>query len=85
MSRTEETSEGAGPFTTRVTWPLGDGSTAVWESRAARRRGRLSVRAVGEPRARHRSAGTVPLGRLRGLNTLLATAFTVGGGLFVCS
>ncbi|MFD6277247.1 hypothetical protein ACFWFI_16985 [Streptomyces sp. NPDC060209] len=83
MSRTEETAEAAGPFTTRLTWRLSDGSTAVWESRAARKRGRLTVRGAGEPKSRSRSADTVSVARLRRLNTLGAGAFAVGGGLFV--
>ncbi|PWS45937.1 hypothetical protein DLE01_36560 [Streptomyces sp. FT05W] len=83
MSRTEETAEGAGPFTTRLTWHLNDGSTAVWESRRARKRGLLTVLAAGETEARSRSADTVSVGRLRTLNAVAAGAFAVGGGLFV--
>ncbi|MEV5133642.1 hypothetical protein ACN6K8_001766 [[Kitasatospora] papulosa] len=83
MSRTEETAEGAGPFTTRLTWHLDDGSTAVWESRRARKRGLLTVLAAGETEARSRSADTVSVGRLRTLNAVAAGAFAVGGGLFV--
>ncbi|MGW3667658.1 hypothetical protein [Streptomyces sp. NPDC005141] len=82
MSRTEARSEGAGPFTTRLTWRLMDGRTAVWESRLARKRGLLTVRAPGEPEARSRRADTVSIGRLRRLNTIAAAAFTVGGFLF---
>ena len=70
MSRTEETAEGAGPFTTRLTWHLDDGSTAVWESRRARKRGLLTVLAAGETEARSRSADTVSVGRLRTLNAV---------------
>jgi len=83
VSRTEETAEGAGPFTTRLTWHLDDGSTAVWESRRARKRGLLTVLAAGETEARSRSADTVSVGRLRTLNAVAAGAFAVGGGLFV--
>ncbi|MFE4693779.1 hypothetical protein ACFRH6_27495 [Streptomyces sp. NPDC056749] len=83
MIRTEETAEGAGPFTTRLTWRLNDGSTAVWESRRARKRGLLSVRAAGETEARSRSADTASVGRLRTLNAVAAGTFAVGGGLFV--
>ncbi|WP_406369257.1 hypothetical protein OG788_04975 [Streptomyces sp. NBC_00647] len=82
MSRTEARSEGAGPFTTRLTWRLVDGRTAVWESRLARKRGLLTVRAPGEPEARSRRADTVSIGRLRRLNAIAAAAFTVGGFLF---
>nr|WP_037828634.1 hypothetical protein [Streptomyces sp. NRRL S-325] len=83
MSRAKETAEGAGPFTTRLTWHLDDGSTAVWESRRARKRGLLTVLAAGETEARSRSADTVSVGRLRTLNAVAAGAFAVGGGLFV--
>ncbi|MEU0786186.1 hypothetical protein ABZ341_31975 [Streptomyces sp. NPDC006173] len=82
MSRTEARSEGAGPFTTRLTWRLTDGRTAVWESRRARKRGLLSVREPGGTAARYRRADTVSIGRLRRLNTVAAAAFTVGGALF---
>ncbi|WP_393058189.1 hypothetical protein [Streptomyces sp. LN549] len=82
MSRIERTAEGAGPFTTRLTWRLGDGGTAVWESRLARKRGLLTVRAAGEPKARSRRADSVSVGRLRRLNAIAASAFAVGGGLF---
>ncbi|MFB4422613.1 hypothetical protein C5F59_016140 [Streptomyces sp. QL37] len=78
MSRTE----GTGPFTTRLTWRLGDGATAVWESRPARKRGLLTVRPVGESEPRPRSADSESLGRLSRLNAIAAGAFTVGGGLF---
>ncbi|WP_327684391.1 hypothetical protein [Streptomyces sp. NBC_00467] len=82
MSRTEERVEGAGPFTTRLTWRLLDGGTAVWESRPARKRGLLTVRAAGELEGRSRRADSVSVGRLRRLNAIAAGAFTVGGALF---
>ncbi|MGW2558621.1 hypothetical protein ACWCXB_05105 [Streptomyces sp. NPDC001514] len=82
MSRTEEHAEGAGPFTTRLTWRLLDGGTAVWESRLARKRGLLTVRAEGELEPRSRRADSVSVGRLRRLNAIAAGAFTVGGALF---
>ncbi|MFJ8989437.1 hypothetical protein ACIRQH_03470 [Streptomyces sp. NPDC102279] len=82
MSRTEARPEGAGPFTTRLTWRLRDGRTAVWESRRARKRGLLSVREPSGTAARYRRADTVSIGRLRRLNTVAAAAFTVGGALF---
>ncbi|MET8135643.1 hypothetical protein ABZV24_27435 [Streptomyces sp. NPDC005251] len=82
MSRTEARSEGAGPFTTRLTWRLMDGRTAVWESRLARKRGLLIVRAPGERAARAKRADTVSIGRLRRLNAIAASAFTLGGLLF---
>ncbi|MCM2413103.1 hypothetical protein [Streptomyces sp. RKAG290] len=82
MSRIDRTAEGAGPFTTRLTWRLSDGGTAVWESRLARKRGRLTVRAAGDSESRSRSADNESVGRLRRLNALAAGAFVVGGGLF---
>lgn len=59
-----------------------DGRTAVWESRLARKRGLLTVRAPSEREARARRADTVSIGRLRRLNAIAAAAFTVGGLLF---
>ncbi|MFI7360717.1 hypothetical protein ACIBO4_00965 [Streptomyces sp. NPDC050149] len=82
MSRIERTAEGAGPFTTRLTWRLGDGGTAVWESRRARKRGLLTVRAAGDREARSRRADSASVSRLRRLNAIAASAFAVGGGLF---
>ncbi|MDF3300294.1 hypothetical protein [Streptomyces tropicalis] len=82
MSRFEEHAEGAGPFTTRVTWRPAGGGTAVWESRRVRKRGVLDVRAPGEARPRERRADVVSRGRLRRLNAVAALAFTVGGALF---
>ncbi|MFE1292546.1 hypothetical protein [Streptomyces sp. NPDC058751] len=82
MSRTEARSEGAGPFTTRLTWRLVDGRTAVWESRLARKRGLLTVRLPGEAAGRSRRADTVSIARLRRLNAIASAAFTVGGLLF---
>ncbi|MER5933797.1 hypothetical protein [Streptomyces sp. NPDC002054] len=82
MSQIEERAERAGPFTTRLTWRLADGGTAVWESRPARKRGLLTVRAEGEPESRSRTADRVSVGRLRRLNAIAAGAFTVGGALF---
>ncbi|MEU0898260.1 hypothetical protein [Streptomyces massasporeus] len=82
MGQPEQRAEGAGPFTTRLTWPLPGGGTAVWESRPARRRGVIAVRPPGSPTTRHAGAGDVALRRLRRLNTIAATAFVVGGALF---
>ncbi|WP_306927800.1 hypothetical protein [Streptomyces luteogriseus] len=82
MARTEQRAEGAGPFTTRLTWHPPDGSTAVWESRPARRRGVIAVRPPGSPATRHISASEVALRRLHRLNITAATAFIVGGALF---
>ncbi|MFE7515087.1 hypothetical protein ACFU8I_28215 [Streptomyces sp. NPDC057540] len=82
MSHAEQRTEGAGPFTTRVTWRLPGDGEAVWESRLARRRGVLAVRAPGSE-ARHRArADAVALRRLRRLNAVAATAFVIGGAFF---
>ena len=82
MSRIARNAEGAGPFTTRLTWSLSDGGTAVWESRPARKRGLLTVRAAGESKSRSRRADSGSVARLGRLNAIAAGAFTVGGGLF---
>ncbi|MGW7422257.1 hypothetical protein ACWGJB_19695 [Streptomyces sp. NPDC054813] len=80
--RSDRHEEGAGPFTTRLTWALPGGGTAVWESRAARRRGTLTVRAEGTAEEHPRTADPVSLVRLRRLNTVAAVSFCIGGLLF---
>lgn len=82
MEQPEQRAEGAGPFTTRLTWHLPAGGTAVWESRLARRRGVLAVRARGTAASRHIRADGVALTRLRRLNAIAAIAFVFGGALF---
>ena len=82
MGQPEQRAEGAGPFTTRLTWHPPDGGTAVWDSRLARRRGVLAVRPPGATTSRHTRADTVALRRLRRLNAIAATAFILGGALF---
>lgn len=82
MGQPEQRAEGAGPFTTRLTWHVPGGGTAVWESRLARRRGVLAVRPLGAAASRHTRADAVALTRLRRLNTIAALAFVFGGGLF---
>jgi hypothetical protein len=82
MTSTEQRAEGAGPFTTRLTWQPPSGGTAVWESRPARRRGTLSVRPAGAPAGQDISVDDLTLGRLRRLNAIAATAFIIGGALF---
>ncbi|MEV0415196.1 hypothetical protein AB0I68_31505 [Streptomyces sp. NPDC050448] len=82
MSQTEGRSGGAGPFTTRRAWRPAEGGTAVWESRPARKRGLLTVRAAGEIEPRAQTVDSVSAGRLRRLNAVAALAFTVGGALF---
>ncbi|BDH11698.1 hypothetical protein [Streptomyces hygroscopicus] len=83
MGNSEERAEGAGPFTTRLTWRLEAGDTAVWESRAARKRGTLAVRPAGATESSPRRAGAAALTRLRRLNDIAAGSFTFGGTLFV--
>ncbi|MDR6974124.1 hypothetical protein J2X68_000802 [Streptomyces sp. 3330] len=82
MGQPEQRAEGAGPFTTRLTWHLPDGGTAVWESRLARRRGVLAVRARSTAATRHIRADAVSITRLRRLNAIAAIAFVIGGALF---
>ncbi|MGA4538796.1 hypothetical protein ACPA54_02220 [Uniformispora flossi] len=82
MAHPDQRAEGAGPFTTRLTWHPPGGGTAVWESRPARRRGVLAVHAPGAVAARRTVADDKALARLRRLNAIAATAFVVGGALF---
>ncbi|MFB6837851.1 hypothetical protein [Streptomyces sp. NPDC056361] len=82
MGQPDQHAEGAGPFTTRLTWQSPGGGTVVWESRPARRRGLIAVHSPGEAGARHASADDTALGRLRRLNAVAATAFIIGGALF---
>lgn len=82
MTHSEVRAEGAGPFTTRLTWRFAEGGTAVWESRAARKRGTLTVRPEGAE-AVTQYADEEALHRLRVLNAVAAVSFTIGGALFV--
>ncbi|MFD9395955.1 hypothetical protein ACFWBB_36010 [Streptomyces sp. NPDC060000] len=82
MGQPEQRAEGAGPFTTRLTWHLPDGGTAVWESRLARRRGVLAVRPLSAAATRHIRADAISITRLRRLNAIAAIAFIIGGALF---
>jgi hypothetical protein len=74
-------SEGAGPFTSRLTWRLPAGEEATWESRPARKRGAIVVRAKGKA-ARTAPAPASIARRLSRVNWIAAGAFTVGGSLF---
>ncbi len=75
---------GAAPlFATRREWSLESGGTAEWESRAARKRGLLRVRAAPRGPAADRYAAAPVLGRLRLLNRIVSATFTVGSALFV--
>ncbi|MGW3192608.1 hypothetical protein ACWDBT_32765 [Streptomyces ardesiacus] len=82
MTSAEQQAEGAGPFTTRLIWRPPSGGTAVWESRAARRRGIISVRPPGAPASQNIRVDDLTLGRLRRLNVIAATAVVVGSALF---
>lgn len=83
MGQPDQRAEGtAGPFTTRFSWHPPGGGTAVWESRLARRRGVLAVRAPGAAASRPVAADAVAIARLRRLNTIASIAFVIGGGLF---
>ncbi|MEU0396424.1 hypothetical protein ABZ208_27245 [Streptomyces sp. NPDC006208] len=82
MGRTEELAEGAGPFTTKLTWRNAEGDIAIWESRAVRKLGALTVRAGEDAKAVRHPADTQSLKRLGRLNTIAAVAFTLGGSLF---
>ncbi|KQV11378.1 MULTISPECIES: hypothetical protein [unclassified Kitasatospora] len=82
MIRPDERAEGAGPFTTRLTWRLAEGGSAVWESRLARKRGVLRIHTETGVLGTPRIADDTALHRLRTLNTVAAVAFTIGGALF---
>ncbi|MFC7845123.1 hypothetical protein [Streptomyces sp. NPDC057382] len=82
MTSTEQRAQGAGPFTTRLTWQPPGGGSAVWESRPARRRGVIAARPPGASTDRNVSADERTLHRLRTLNAIAATAFIIGGALF---
>ena len=82
MEPPEHRAEGAGPFTTRLTWHRPEGGTVVWESRLARKRGVLSVRDAGGTVAMSPTVDTQALDRLRRLNYVASGAFFLGGILF---
>ncbi|MFE5805653.1 hypothetical protein [Streptomyces sp. NPDC056491] len=82
MGQPEQRVEGAGPFTTRLTWERPQGERVVWDSRPARKRGTLTVRGPGETADRPSAATPEALHRLRRLNTVASGAFVVGGLLF---
>ncbi len=82
MGHSEEQDDGVGPFTSRRSWRLASGAVAVWESRTARRQARLTVRGAEDTPDRVRRPDTGTLRRMRLLNSLAATAFTIGGALF---
>ncbi|WP_328333823.1 MULTISPECIES: hypothetical protein [unclassified Streptomyces] len=82
MGQPDQRAEGAGPFTTRLTWHPPGGGTAIWESRLARRRGLIAVHPRGAATVHHASADDTAVARLRNLNAIAATAFIIGGALF---
>ncbi|MEU6708727.1 hypothetical protein [Streptomyces wuyuanensis] len=82
MGHSEARAEGAGPFTTRLTWHLAEGGLAVWESRQARKRGALGVRAAERAEPVPRRADRATLSRLGRLNVVASLCFVVGGALF---
>ncbi|MFF4850603.1 hypothetical protein [Streptomyces sp. NPDC001194] len=82
MGQPEQRAEGAGPFTTRLTWHRPEGATVVWDSRLARKRGALSVRGPGDTVATASAADAEASRRLRRLNAIASGAFVIGGALF---
>nr|WSS66238.1 hypothetical protein OG284_35925 [Streptomyces sp. NBC_01177] len=83
MEHPEQRAEGAGPFTTRLTWHGPDGGTVVWDSRRARKRGALSVHDPAGVTSASAAVDARALNRLGRLNTFASIAFTLGGALFV--
>ena len=72
--------DGAGPFASRLRWRMPDGGEATWESRPARKRGTITVRADGATRTV--AAPRAVARRLGRVNWVAAGAFTIGGSLF---
>ncbi len=72
---------GAGPFTSHVTWRLRDGVEAVWDSRAARRRGAIKLR-DSSGHSRFTTPPAITAKRLTRLNVVASVAFAIGGTLF---
>lgn len=71
----------AGWTTTGVTWDRPDGTSAHWESRAARRRGLLTLHHADRGATRVDAAPETAR-RLTRLNLIAGIAFFVGGSLF---
>ncbi|MCC0100163.1 hypothetical protein K7B10_36355 [Streptomyces flavotricini] len=82
MGQPEQRAEGAGPFTTRLTWRRPEGAAVVWDSRVARKRGALSVSGPGDTPTTAPTADAEAFGRLRRLNAIASGAFVIGGALF---
>ena len=73
---------GGGPFTTRVAWEVPEGGTAVWASRAARKRARIELRDAEGAVLSVLRTELATARRLRRLNWIASVAFTIGGLLF---
>ncbi len=73
--------EGGGRFTSRLTWRLPHGGEATWDSRSARKRGVIAVRAAGGATTILPAPPAIA-GRLRRVNWVAAGTFTIGGSLF---
>ncbi|KAA1423968.1 hypothetical protein FE697_007585 [Mumia zhuanghuii] len=71
-----------GWFTTEVRWDLQDGTTARWDSRTARRRGRIHLHSAEGAPAGAVEAEPVAARRLIRLNLTAAVSFVLGGSLF---
>jgi hypothetical protein len=74
--------EGSGWFTTAITWHRGDGTSVRWESRAARRRGRIELRDASGAATGVARAERVTARRLGRINVVAAVSFVIGGSLF---
>ena len=72
----------AGWFTTGVTWDLPDGMSARWNSRQARRRGRVELRDESGAETGVSRAEPVTARRLGRINLVAAVSFAIGGSLF---
>ena len=74
--------ERSGPFATRVTWRAANGTMAPWDSRAARRRGRVQLLdAAGKPVGFVEATPAVAR-RMARANLVATSASTVGAVLF---
>ena len=69
-------------FTTRVTWELPDGGSALWSSRRARRRGTIELRGASGDVVSSVSAEPRTARRLDRTNWVAAVSFMIGGSLF---
>ena len=73
--------ERSGPFATRVTWRAPDGTLAQWDSRSARRRGRVQLLDAAGKAAGYVEA-TPAVARRMALANLVATSATTVGAVF---